>query len=122
MIDKIQECVNGDKMLIRRGRFVDLAFLLGVGDEDYLVTIEKGRIASIEPRELETITGQFSIRAASEVWQEFWKPMPKRNHHDIWAMLAAGLVELDGDLAPLMQNLQYFKDVLSSPRPKARRR
>ncbi|MDP6389197.1 MAG: hypothetical protein QF654_04825 [Alphaproteobacteria bacterium] len=122
MIDKIQGCVNGDKMLIRRGRFVDLAFLLGVGDEDYLVTIEKGRIASIEPRELETITGQFSIRAASEVWQEFWKPMPKRNHHDIWAMLAAGLVELDGDLAPLMQNLQYFKDVLSSPRPKARRR
>ena len=33
-------------------------------------------------------------------------------------MLAAGLVKLDGDLATLMQNLQYFKDVLSSPRPK----
>ena len=32
-------------------------------------------------------------------------------------MVADGVASFDGDLLPLMQNLQYFKDVLASPRP-----
>ena len=31
-------------------------------------------------------------------------------------MLAAGILKIDGDLLPLIQNLQYFKDVLAAPR------
>ena len=31
-------------------------------------------------------------------------------------MLPKGLARLDGDLVPLMQNLQYFKDVIASLR------
>jgi hypothetical protein len=81
------------------------------------VTIEQGRIRSIEPRRLATATGRFTVRAAETTWTEFWKPVPRRDHHDLWAMLAAGLAKIDGDLLPLMQNLQYFKDVLAAPRP-----
>jgi hypothetical protein len=33
-------------------------------------------------------------------------------------MLPKGLAKIDGDLLPLMQNLQYFKDVIASPREK----
>jgi hypothetical protein len=43
--------------------------------------------------------------------------VPRRDHHDLWAMLAARIATIDGDLLPLMQNLQYFKDVLAAPRP-----
>ncbi len=31
-------------------------------------------------------------------------------------MLPKGLARIDGDLVPLMQNLQYFKDVIAAPR------
>ncbi len=108
--------VNGNAALVRRGRDVSLAFLLGVGDQDYVVTIERGRVTAVEPRRLATTTGRFTIRAAKPAWEEFWKPVPKRDHHDLFSMLAAGIAKIDGDLLPLMQNLQYFKDVLATPR------
>ncbi|HET8577964.1 MAG TPA: hypothetical protein VFO18_12765 [Methylomirabilota bacterium] len=117
MIERITESVNADAALIRRGRYVSLSFLLGVGEHDYLVTIERGRIVSVEPRRLATMTGRFTIRASEATWTEFWKPVPRRDHHDLWAMLAAGLAKIDGDLLPLIQNLQYFKDALAAPRP-----
>ncbi len=82
-----------------------------------MIDIDHGRIISVEPRRLATVTGRFTVRASRAAWDEFWKPIPKRDHHDLWAMLAAGLVKIDGDLLPLMQNLQYFKDVLAAPRP-----
>jgi hypothetical protein len=117
VIERIRDAANADEALVRRGRYVSLSFLLGMGEEDYIVSIERGRVASVEPRRLATVTGRFTIRAAPAVWGEFWKPVPRRDHHDLWAMLAAGLVKIDGDLLPLMQNLQYFKDVLAAPRP-----
>ena len=116
MIDRISDRVNANDALVRRGRYVSLSFLLGVGERDYVVTTERGRVSSVEPRRLATVTGRFTIRAAPAVWDEFWKSLPARDHHDLWAMLAAGLVRIDGDLLPLIQNLQYFKDVLAAPR------
>lgn len=117
MIEHIVDRVNANEALVRHGQYVSLAFLVGVGQQDYVVTVERGRIVSVEPRRLATMTGRFTIRASKSVWDEFWRPVPRRDHHDLWAMLAAGLATIDGDLLPLMQNLQYFKDVLAAPRP-----
>jgi hypothetical protein len=116
MLEILKERVNADAALVRRGRWVSLSFLLGIGNEDYIVTIDEGRISGIALRNLATISGVFSIRAASTTWEEHWRPIPKRDYHDIWSMLPKGLAKIDGDLLPLMQNLQYFKDVIASPR------
>ncbi len=118
MIERLQASVNADAALVRRGRWVSLDFVLGIGDEDWIVSIERGRVAGVERRRLATRSGRFSIRAARAVWEEFWRPVPRRDHHDLWAMLAAGLARVDGDLLPLVQHLQYFKDVLAAPRPR----
>ncbi len=117
MIETMAERVNGNAALVRRGRYVNLEFLLGVGEDDYIVAVAAGRITAVEKRDLVTKSGRFTIRAAPQTWAEFWKPMPKRSHHDLLAMLSADLAQIDGDLLPLMQNLQYFKDVLAAPRP-----
>jgi hypothetical protein len=117
MIDALRDRVNADEALVRRGRYVTLSLLLGVGENDYVVTIERGRVSAVEPRRLATMTGRFTIRAPAAAWEEFWQPLPRPSHHDLWAMLAAGIARIDGDLLPLMQNLQYFKDVLAAPRP-----
>ena len=64
-VDHIRERVNARDALVRRGRYVSLAFLLGVGDQEYVVTIDRGRVTSVEPRRLATSTGRFTIRAAT---------------------------------------------------------
>lgn len=122
MIEEIAARVNADTALVRRGRFVSLDFIVGVGDTDYVVAVREGRIGAVEKRRVQTHAGRFSVRARNDVWAEHWQPMPQRGRHDLFSMVAAGLAEFDGDLLPLMQNLQYFKDVLASPRPVAAER
>ena len=117
MIEQLPDRVNGNAVLLWRGRYVSLDFLVGVGETDYVVTVQDGRIDSVAERRLPTHTGLFAIRAARNIWVEHWQPMPRRSRHDLFSMVADGVASFEGDLLPLMQNLQYFKDVLASPRP-----
>ena len=119
MIEQLAERANADDWLVHRGRRINLKFLLGIGGTDYIVAIRDGRIDSVSPRKLPTDTGAFSIRAADDVWADFWLAEPPRDRHDVFSMVAAGLATLDGELLPLMQNLQYFKDLLAAPRAAA---
>ncbi|MDA0359022.1 MAG: hypothetical protein O3C14_07885 [Proteobacteria bacterium] len=112
----LDSLVNADPALVHRGRWVDLTFILGVGDIDYLITIQQGKIIKISQRRLQTTPGCFSIRAEASSWRKHWQKIPQRDYHDIFAMLAKGLIKIDGDLLPLMQNLQYFKDLISKNR------
>ncbi len=116
LIQSMQRRVNDNPALVHRGRFVSLVFLLGIDERDFLVTIERGRITDIAPRELATSSGCFTIRAQASTWLEHWKPVPVRDYHDLFSMLPRDLARIDGNLLPLMQNLQYFKDVLASVR------
>ena len=108
--------VNGDPALVHRGRWINLTFTLGIEDIDYLITIQKGKIINITQRKLQTTAGRFSIRADASSWLKHWQKIPQRDYHDIFAMLAKDIINIDGDLVPLMQNLQYFKDLISKNR------
>ena len=116
MIEKLAKFVNNEPALIRRGRYVNFSILVGVGEVDYIVHIAGGRVTGVQRRQINIDSGRFALRAPEKIWKEFWQPTPKRNHHDLFSLLAAGLVRIDGDLLPFMQNLQYFKDLLAAPR------
>jgi len=83
---------------VHRGRWVNLTFVLGVGDDDHLITIAAGKITEIRQRHLPTDTGSFSIRASKESWAKHWQAVPPRDYHDIFAMLPKGIATIDGDL------------------------
>ena len=118
LIDKMQSRVNADARLVHRGRWVNLTFLLGIGNDDYLISIVAGKITAIRRRHLATDTGEFSIRASAESWAKHWQAVPPRDYHDIFAMLPKQIAKIDGRLEPLMQNLQYFKDIIAKMRNK----
>ena len=107
---------NENGILTRLGQWVSLSFVLGLGDRDYVITIEKGRLMDIHPRSLPIEAGSFTIRASQAVWDEHWRSMPKPEYHDLFSMLSAGHAQLDGDILPLMQNLIDFKTLLALPR------
>ena len=115
-LNGLKRNVNADPALVHRGRWVSLTFTFGIDDIDYLITIQKGKIVNITQRKLQTIAGRFSIRADAQSWHKHWQKIPQRDYHDIFAMLAKDFVNIDGDLVPLMQNLQYFKDLISKKR------
>ena len=118
MIDKMQSRVNADARLVHRGRRVNLTFLIGIGKHDYVISIVDGKITAIRRRHSATDTGEFSIRASAKSWAKHWQAVPPRDYHDIFAMLPKQIAKIDGRLDPLMQNLQYFKDIIAKMRTK----
>ena len=113
MIEDMQSRVNANVSLVHRGRWVNLTFVLGIGEDDYLITVTAGKITNIRLRHLPTDTGRFSIRASAQSWAKHWQMVPPRDYHDIFAMLPKKIVTIDGTLEPFIQNLQYFKDIIA---------
>jgi hypothetical protein len=119
MIEQLAEKVNGDAALVRRGQYLDTTFLLQVGNDSYLVTVEKGRIASIARQGLPIVPHSFALRASREAWTEFWQRIPKPGFHDLIALTKFRHLKVEGDIKVFMTHLRYFKDVLASLRNKA---
>lgn len=111
---KWQDRVNSQDALVRRGRAVNLAFLFASGEEETLVRIREGRIASIETGPFTMPDFAFSLRASPDSWALFREPVPPPGYHDLLAMLMTGKLELAGDLHPFMSNLFYFKGVMAA--------
>jgi len=116
MLERLPELVNGDPVLVRRGRFLSTRFLVGVGEIEYLVDIREGRVENVERGPFVMPSWRFALRGSAEAWRKFWQTMPPPGHHDLFALSKLGLLTIEGDLHPLMANLLYLKDVLAAPR------
>jgi hypothetical protein len=119
MLERLGEIVNGDEALVRRGRYFSDTFMLEVGETQYLIEVRQGRIENVETGPFVMRSWTFAIRAAEEVWREFWRELPRPGYHDIFALLRHGRIALDGELQPLMANLLYVKEVIAAPRKMA---
>ena len=116
MIEKLPELVNADEVLVRRGRYLSVDFMIEVGDRQYIVRVREGRIAGVDSGPFVMPSWTFAVRGSAEAWERFWQPVPAPGWNDIFALRKDGRMTLDGDLQPLMANLLYVKEVLAAPR------
>jgi hypothetical protein len=116
MIEQLPDLVNADAHLVRRGRFLSTTFMLGIGDDGYLVKIIEGRVVSVTKGPFVTPNFSFALRAPRDEWEKFWEKLPEPGHNDIFALFKRGKLSIEGDLHPFMANLLYIKDVLAKPR------
>jgi hypothetical protein len=120
MINHLPDLVNADAHLVRRGRFLSTTFMLGIGDQGFLIKIIEGRVASVTPGPFVTPNFSFALRAPRDEWEMFWRKIPEPGHNDIFALFKRGKLTIEGDLQPFMANLLYIKDVLAAPRKEAK--
>lgn len=116
MIERLPELVNDDDWLVGLGRHMDTTFLVGVGDDDYLVRVRGGRIEAVEKGPHVMRSWSFALRAARETWERYWKPVPDAGDHELFALLRQGRMVMEGNMRELMAYLLYLKLVLASPR------
>lgn len=112
----LPDLLAADSDLRRRGRWLTVDCRIDVGAEPFHLTLRDGAIAVLErgPRLMRATA--FSIRGSDEAWQRHWHTIPEPGWHDLFALTKRGAASIEGDLRPLMQNLQYFKDLLALPR------
>ncbi|MDQ8732717.1 hypothetical protein [Bradyrhizobium sp. LHD-71] len=116
MIEHLAERVNANAALVRRGQYLNTTFLLQVGSEGWLVTIDRGRIASVAREGLPLVDHAFALRASREAWSEFWQRVPKPGFHDLIALTKFRHLKVEGDIKLFMTHLRYFKEVLAQLR------
>lgn len=108
-----------DEDLLRRGRWLTVECRVDVGSEPFFLSIRDGSLAALERGARLMRSTAFSFRATDDAWTNYWQPMPDPGWHDLFALTKRGAASMEGDLRPLLQNLQYFKDLLALPRREA---
>lgn len=114
--EALPQLVAADADLLRRGHFLTCDMEIGVGRMPLAVTIVSGRVMSVARGPFLLRSSTFSVRADPDVWQRFHAPVPAPGFHDLMALSKFGRARIDGNLVPLMGNLQYVKDLLALPR------
>ena len=63
---------NDKPWLVHRGRFLDVSFLLEVGDTSYLVHIHHGRVEAVDKGPFVMPRWTFALKASRDAWATFW--------------------------------------------------
>jgi hypothetical protein len=116
LFGRLAALVDRDADLVRRGRFLTTDFAIVVGTTPLLVRVEAGRVISVSRGPFLLRPWTFSISATAETWLKLLKPVPDPGSNDLMALSKVGLARIEGNLQPLMANLQYVKDVVTAPR------
>ena len=113
MLSELADKVNANETLQHLGRFCSVEFVIAIGDVPYHILVDKGRIREVVTGPFKMRSFSFAIRADEAAWREFRAPVPKPGYHDIFAMASSGYARIEGDMAPLLHNLRYIKEVLA---------
>jgi hypothetical protein len=87
-----------------------------IGTVPFLLRIEEGSIRECRKGLPLLCSWVFAVRGSVQGWAALWQDPPPPGWHDIFALTKRGEMALEGNLQPLMANLQYFKDILALPR------
>lgn len=114
--ERLPLLLRADADLQRRGRWLNVECRVDIGDEPFHLGFRDGALSSFDRGARLMRSSTFSIRATAEAWTEYWRPVPRPGWHDLFALIRRRAASMEGDLRPLLQNLQFFKDLLALPR------
>ena len=112
--------VNGDAVLLRRGRYLNATCQLDIGGDSVLLRISDGRIADVQRNPSVMPSADFAIIGEPAIWRRFLAADPPPGDHDLFAFLKRRELRVVGDLHPLMSHLLYFKALFACLRDAAR--
>jgi hypothetical protein len=112
--------VNGDAVLLRRGRYLNTICELDIGGDSVLLRISDGRIADVQRNPSVMPSADFAVIGEAAIWRRFLAADPPPGDHDLFAFLKRRELRIVGDLHPLMSYLLYWKGVFACLRDAAR--
>jgi hypothetical protein len=112
--------VNGDAVLLRRGRYLNATCQLDIGGDSVLLRISDGRIADVQRNPSVMPSADFAVIGEAAIWRRFLAADPPPGDHDLFAFLKRRELRIVGDLHPLMSYLLYWKGVFACLRDAAR--
>lgn len=107
---------NADPHLVWRGRTLTADCIIGIGSARYLLRIEAGRVAACTRQIPLLCSTEFVLKGTPAAWSALWQRVPPAGWHDVFALTKRREMSIEGNMQPVMANLQYLKDLLALPR------
>jgi len=108
-IETLPARAKGDALLARFGLDLECALLVGDGDTDWLVRVERGVVTRVQKGPLVMPKTDLRLRAASESWERFLERVPPPGYHDLFALRRYKRLQIEGDIRLFSAYLFYFK-------------
>jgi hypothetical protein len=108
-LETLKDRAAGDALLARFGLDLDCALLVGDGDTDWLVRIERGAVTRVTRGPLVMPKTDLRLRASSDAWSRFIEPVPPPGYHDLFALRRYKRIQIEGDIRLMSAYLFYFK-------------
>src|SRR3954454_10108166 len=116
MIETLQQRVNDDQGLVRRGRHLTTSFLLEVGATPWLISIFEGRIVAVTQGPVVMPSSSFALRASEQEWQKFWSRRPPPGSDDLMALIKRRALKAGGNVQIVRPHRRDFKEARASGR------
>jgi hypothetical protein len=108
-LETLKERAAGDALLARFGLDFDCALLVGDGDTDWLIEIERGAVTRVAKGPFIMPKTDLRLRAASDTWSKFLAPVPPPGYHDLLALRRYRRIQIEGDIRLMSAYLFYLK-------------
>jgi hypothetical protein len=108
-LETLKDRAAGDALLKRFGLDLDCALLVGDGDADWLVRIERGAVTHVTRGPHVMPKTDLRLRASSDAWSRFLEPVPPPGYHDLFALRRYKRIQIEGDIRLMSAYLFYFK-------------
>jgi len=109
MRGRLGECPH----LARLGALFTETVLIEIGDEEFYLAFEKGKLGGIYPGPSRKLPWRFALRTDADALEAFWQPLPKPGFHDIFGLVKIERGRIDGDILCLVKNLRFFKEFMA---------
>ena len=114
-----RETVNADPEMTLNGRDAfDENFLVGIGEEHFLIDMHDGQVQDVRTPGLDDSWG-FGVVGPREAWEEFVSEIPAPHHNEVFASFyrtavkgEEGYFDLIGDHKLIFQNFRPFQRAL----------
>ncbi len=120
MPTRLPALVNDDPVLRRWGRRLTADVLLEVGADTWLLPVQNGVIGTVRRGPFRMADVTVALRAEPDAWAAFLSPEPPPMRHDLFALIRAGKLRIEGDLHPFMTHLFWFKGICAKLREAGR--
>jgi hypothetical protein len=120
-LDRLRQLSHGDQHLARFGRDLACAILVGDGDDEWLIEIDKGEVTRVTKGPLIMPRSHITLRASSDAWARHIEAVPPLGYHDLFAMRRFRHLKIEGDTKLLASYLFYVKRLFALLRPQEAR-
>lgn len=113
-MEAYRSAVNADTEMGIIGDWFSVNFKISFENQDYLISLRKGKITEIEENPRFDRPVAFTLRAPMSVWSKFISPKPPPLYHDFFAMLMrVEEFQLDGNSLLAMQNARALHRMMN---------